>query len=196
MRTIEHMTNTTTTPNPGTLPLSPGTWSLDAAHSSVHFAIRHLGISKVRGAFRDFSVDTTIGTSLDTTQVTAAIDVASIDTGNPDRDAHVLAEDLLDVARRPQLRFRSTAIRPNDGLWLLDGELSLGDATHPITLDVELGGIDTFPVDGSTHAGFEAHGRFDRHDFGLDFGMLDAGLGRKIDVVLDIQLIAPDDPSS
>lgn len=188
------MTETATTPNPGTLPLTPGTWSLDTAHSSVGFAVRHLGISKVRGAFRDFTVETTIGASLDTTHVAATIDVASIDTGNPDRDAHVLAEELLDVARRPQLRFQSTAVRPHDEHWLLDGELSLGDVTRPVTLELELGGIDTFPMDGSTHAGFEAHGTIDRHDFGLDLGMLDAGLGRKIELVLDIQLVAPTRP--
>jgi polyisoprenoid-binding protein YceI len=77
---------TTTTLTTG-LPLRPGRWTLDPAHSSVGFSIRHLGVSKVRGRFWRFDVDVVIGETLEATQVSANIDVASIDTDNPDRDA-------------------------------------------------------------------------------------------------------------
>ena len=98
---------------PETLPLAPGRWALDTAHSSVGFAIRHLGVSKVRGRFQEFDVDVVVGPTLAETSVVATIEMASIDTGNADRDAHVphgrpprrgAAPDddvPLDVDRRP-----------------------------------------------------------------------------------------------
>ena len=166
-----------------TLPLAPGRWALDTNHSSVGFAIRHLGVSKVKGHFRTFEVDVVVGETLDTTSVTATIDVASIDTGNADRDAHVLQPDILDVRLRPTLVFRSTRVE----LDRIEGELTIGQVTQPVTLDVEFGGVAEFPVDGSTHAGFEATTEIRRKDFGIDV----FGLGDVVKVELDLQLIAP-----
>ena len=67
-------------------------------------------MSKVRGRFQQFDVDVVVGATLADTSVTATIDLASIDTGNADRDAHVRSADLLDVERRPTMAFRSTSI--------------------------------------------------------------------------------------
>lgn len=170
---------TTTT----TLPLTAGRWALDPFHSSVGFAIRHLGVSKVKGHFRRFEVDVIVGETLETTSVTATIDVASIDTGNADRDAHVLSVDILDVAKRPTLVFRSTRVE----LDRIEGELTIGDVTRPVTLDVDFGGLAEFPADGSTHAGFEATTEIRRKDFGIDV----FGLGDVVKVELDLQLVAP-----
>src|SRR5262249_28476360 len=84
-----------------TLPLDAGRWAVDLAHSSVTFSIRHLGVSKVRGRFNAFDAEVVIGDTLEGTSVAATIDVASIDTGVADRDAHVLSADIVDVERRP-----------------------------------------------------------------------------------------------
>jgi polyisoprenoid-binding protein YceI len=173
------MTTTGTT----TLPLAPGRWALDANHSSVGFAIRHLGVSKVRGHFRRFDVDVVVGETLETTSVVATVHVDSVDTGNADRDAHVLQPDILDVARRPTLVFRSTRV----DLDRIEGELTIGEVTRPVTLDVEFGGVAELPVDGSTHAGFEAFTEIRRKDFGIDV----FGLGDVVKVELDLQLVAP-----
>src|SRR5260370_26676673 len=100
----------TTTPASLSLPLTPGRWMVDPNHSSIGFSIRHLGVSKVRGRFTRFDADVVIGETLDTTSVTATVDVASIDTANADRDAHVLSPDIIDVAKRPTMVFRSTRI--------------------------------------------------------------------------------------
>src|SRR3954470_17422939 len=100
----------TTTSTIGSLPLAPGHWAVDTNHSSIGFAIRHLGVSKVRGRFTRFEADVVIGETLDTTSVTATVDMASIDTANADRDAHVLSPDIIDVAKRPTMLFRSTKI--------------------------------------------------------------------------------------
>src|SRR4051812_6094652 len=120
------MTTTSQTPT-STLPLVAGHWLVDLAHSSVSFTVRHLGVSKVRGRFNTFDVDVVIGATLDDTSITANIDVASIDTGNADRDAHVLSADILDVALRPTLEFRSTRVTDAGDHYAVDGELTIGE---------------------------------------------------------------------
>ena len=178
-----------------TLPLAPGRWAVDTNHSSIGFTIRHLGVSKVRGRFGRFDADVVIGATLDTTSVTATIDVASIDTGNPDRDAHVLSPDLFDVERRPQMTFASSAIRLDGDDWLLDGALTIGDLTRPVTLAVQFGGVEPF-MDGRRHAGFEATTEIRRKEFGIDMalppGVGAVALGDVVKVELDLQLLEPE----
>src|SRR3954452_3753456 len=142
------MRSMTTAPtNIGSLPLAPGRWAVDTNHSSIGFSIRHLGVSKVRGRFTRFDADVVIGETLDTTTVCATIDVASIDTANADRDAHVLSPEIIDVAKRPTMVFRSTRIAgAGAGAdYQIDGDLTIGDITRPIVLAVELGGIESIP---------------------------------------------------
>ena len=184
----------TTTKSITTLPLTPGRWALDRDHSSVGFTVRHLGVSKVRGRFARFDVDVLVGDTLETTSVTAEIDTASIDTGNADRDAHVLAPDILDVARRPTLTFRSTGVRGAGPEYQVNGELAIGDVTRPVALAVRLGGVEAL-FDGPRHAGFEATTEIRRRDFGIDLavppGVSGALLGDIVMVELDRQLLEP-----
>ncbi len=179
-----------TTTEPTTLPLAPGAWALDPAHSAVNFTIRHLGVSKVRGRFTRFSVDIVVGETLEDTTVAAVVEVDSVDTGNADRDAHVLAPDMLDVTVRPTLAFRSTAISGDGDEWELTGDLTIGEVTRPVTLAVELGGLQEFPG-GPRHAGFEATTQIRRQDFGLIPAVPGAMLGDVIKIELDLQLLEP-----
>ena len=172
------------------LPLKPGSWALDTAHARVGFAVRHLGVAKVRGRFADVDAKLTIGTTAEETAVEATIGIASIDTGNSDRDAHVLSAELLDVERRPTMTFRSTGLRGGADDWVLDGDLTIGDVTRPIALDVELGGVADF-FDGTRHAGFEAKGELRRKDFGIDFGPLNALLGDVVKIEFDLEFLEP-----
>ncbi|UIX31042.1 YceI family protein [Streptomyces sp. GQFP] len=71
--------------------------------------------------------------------------LVSIDTGNPDRDAHTRSADLLDVAKRPTMSFRSTRVSGADEGWTMEGDLTIGDVTRPITFAVEVGGVAVFP---------------------------------------------------
>src|ERR1700704_5105542 len=144
--------------NTVSLPLAPGRWAVDTNHSSIGFSIRHLGVSKVRGRFTRFDADV------------ATVDMASIDTANADRDAHVLSPDIIDVAKRPTMVFRSTRIAGAGSEYQIDGALTIGDVTRPIVLAVELGGIEAFPG-GPRHAGFEATTEIRRKDFGIDIAM-------------------------
>jgi polyisoprenoid-binding protein YceI len=184
----------TTTPTNVSLPLTPGHWAVDTNHSSIGFSIRHLGVSKVRGRFTRFDAEVVIGDTLDTTTVNATVDIASIDTANADRDAHVLSPDIIDVARRPTMVFRSTQVRGAGSEYQVDGELTIGDITRPVVLAVELGGIETFPG-GPRHAGFEAATEIRRKDFGIDVamppGVSVVALGDVVKVEIDLQLLEP-----
>jgi len=171
------------------LPLSPGDWELDTLHSAVNFTIRHLGIAKVRGRFLEFNTGLHVGETPDDIRVTAEIALASLDTGNSDRDAHTISADLLDVEKRPTMTFRSTRVSGDGEDWTMTGDLTIGDVTRPVTLAVEFGGVVEFPADQRNHAGFEATGEIRRSDYGLDFGT-----GLLSDVVklhLDIQFVEP-----
>jgi polyisoprenoid-binding protein YceI len=171
------------------LPLPPGNWELDPLHSAVNFTIRHLGISKVRGRFSTVEAELYVGGTLDGIKVGATIDLASIDTGNTDRDAHVRSPELLDVERRPTMTYRSTRVSGKGEEWSMEGELTIGDVTRPVTLDVEFGGLVDSVVDGRRHAGFEATGEIRRSDFGLDFGT--GLLGDVVKIQLDMQFVEP-----
>jgi polyisoprenoid-binding protein YceI len=173
------------------LPLAPGRWALDPPHSNIAFAVRHLGVAKVRGRFAAFEVDVVVGETAASTSVTATVQLESIDTGNLDRDAHTRADDLMDVERRPTMIFRSTSITGGDADWTLDGELTIGDITRPLSLAVELGGLQELPGGGPRHAGFEASGELRRSDFGIAPGLPSAMLGDVIKIQIDLELLEP-----
>jgi len=190
--------HTTTSPSTDTTSpiahLRPGRWEIDLNHSRVGFAIRHLGVSKVRGVFRDVAADLEIGPSPETSSLSVTVALASIDTANADRDAHVRSAELLDAESRPTMSFRSTGALGTTERFTLTGDLTIGDVTRPVELDVEFGGVETFPADGSRHAGFEATGEISRKDFGLSQGLMATTmLGDKVKVELDVQFVEPAD---
>lgn len=171
-------------------PLTTGRWELDPHHSSLTFTIRHLGISKVRGRFAEVDSALVVGATLEESSVHATVALASIDTGNETRDAHVRASDMLDVAKRPTMTFRSTGAHGAGEEWTLEGELTIGDVTRSVSFDVEFGGVVDSP-DGRKHAGFEARGQLRRRDFGLDFGAGEALLGDVVKIQIDAQFMEP-----
>lgn len=185
-----------TAPTTTALPLTAGRWPLDPNHSEVGFTIRHLGVSKVRGRFGGFDVDLVVGETLESTTLTATIDMTSLDTGNPDRDAHVLAPDIVDATKRPTMTFRSTSITSDgDDGYDVAGELTIGDVTRPVTLATTFGGLQPFPG-GPRHAGFEATTEIRRKEFGIDVemppGVSGVLLGDVVKIELDIQFLEPE----
>lgn len=181
---------------PTALPLAPGVWAIDANHSGVHFRIRHLGLSNVRGRFDRFDATLTVGTTLDEVAVEATIDMGSVDTNQPDRDTHLRSTDFFSTDQHPEMVFRSTSVRQRgEGDYELVGELTINGITRGVTLDVEFNGVEVFPGDGKTHAGFSATGEVNRDDFGVDFnmplGMDKMALGQKVKIELDLQFVAP-----
>ncbi len=185
------MSEPTTTRTAG-LPLTTGRWVLDPFHSAIGFTARHLGISKVRGRFSRFDAELVVGETADDHRIVAIVALDSIDTGNPDRDAHVCAPDMLDTARRPTMTFRSTGAWGGGADWTLNGDLTIGEVTLPLALRVEFGGIQESVVDGRPHAGFEATGEIRRSEYGISFGMGDAMIGDVVKIQLDAQFVEPE----
>jgi polyisoprenoid-binding protein YceI len=169
-----------------------GTWQIDPAHTDVAFSVRHLMISKVRGAFRD--VAGTIATGADPLDsfVTAEIALASVDTGNDQRDAHLRSPDFFDVDNHPTMTFRSTRIRSNGAGFDVDGELAIRGVTRPVTLALEITGMGPDAY-GGTRAGFSASTTIDRTEFGLTWNAaLETGgvvVSDLVTISLDVQAV-------
>lgn len=178
------------------LPLAPGIWTLDQPHCTVEFTARHMGISKVRGRFHEFDATLTIGDALATSRLEASVELGSVDTRNPDRDAHLRSADFFDVESHPRMTFVSTSITATAaGSFEVGGDLTIAGTTQHEVFDVTFNGVETFPGDGAVHAGFEATSSVDRSDYGINFNVpLGAGgvvVSNKIGIELDIQLLAP-----
>jgi polyisoprenoid-binding protein YceI len=155
----------------GIEPPQAGTYVLDQHHATAAFVARHLMITKVRGSFRSWDATVHIAERPEDSRVEASFDAASIDTGSPDRDAHLRSPDFLDVERHPQLHFRSTRIEPGKGNeFTLHGELTVRDATKPVVLHATYDGRAVDPY-GNTKIGFTASTEIDREDWGLTWNV-------------------------
>jgi polyisoprenoid-binding protein YceI len=184
------MTATTTaTTIPGYV---AGTWAIDPVHSEVGFSVRHMMVSKVRGKFKTFSGQLVTGEDPAGSAVTAEIDMASIDTGNEQRDGHIRSADFFEVENFPTMTYRSTGVRVEGGEYILDGDLTLKGVTKSVPLSLELNGFGQDPY-GGTRAGFTATGEINRRDFGVNFNAaLETGgavVADKVTLHLEIEAI-------
>ncbi|MDO5499139.1 MAG: YceI family protein [Propionibacteriaceae bacterium] len=144
-----------------------GTYTLDPAHTEIGFVTRHAMVTKVRGAFNDFSGTATTEAGLQNARIDLTIQVASVDTRNPDRDTHLRSEDFFDVDQHPAITFTSTAggaaaAEPLRG----PGALPRQDVTRPVTIDFEFNGAATDPF-GNERVGLEGQVQVNRKDWGL-----------------------------
>ena len=167
-----------------------GTWTIDPAHTTVSFVVRHL-MSRVRGAFSEVSGQIVTRPDLSGSTTAATIAVSSVRTGNEMRDNHLRSADFFEAERYPVISFASTGLRPADGSWLMSGELTIRDVTRPVDLEVEFLGTDPTGLQGEARIGFSARGTISRRDFGVTFGLAADGtkivLADKVDIVLDVQ---------
>ena len=145
-----------------------GTWNIDPIHSEVGFSVRHMMVSKVRGRFTTFSGQIVTADDPAQSSVTAEIDLASIDTGQAQRDDHIRSADFFEVETYPTMTYRSTGVRVEDGEYVLDGELTLKGVTRSVPLHLELNGFGPDAY-GGTRAGFTATGEINRSDFNVSF---------------------------
>jgi polyisoprenoid-binding protein YceI len=178
------MSDTTTTTIPA------GTWTLDAAHSSVGFTVRHMMVSKVRGKFTDYTADIVTAEDPLQSSVTATVQMASIDTGDEGRDGHLRTNDFFDIEEFPTMTFTSTSITGSGSEYELHGDLTFKGVTKPVTFDLEFGGVGKDPW-GNTRAGFTVTGTINRKDFGMAYNaVLETGgimVGEKVNIELDIE---------
>jgi polyisoprenoid-binding protein YceI len=139
-------------------------WETDREHSQVMFRIRHLGVTTVTGRFDRFAAEVAIDSANPTaSRVEARIEVASLNTAVPARDATVRGPDWFDAARFPAVTFRSRAVRPLGGRrYEVVGDLTMRGVTRPVTLRATHNGTVARGFDGRPHAGFNAAGTLDR----------------------------------
>ena len=171
--------------------LTPGTWTIDAAHSSVAFSVKHLMISKVRGSFSGFSGTVTVPEDRLATTVEVTIDPATVNTADANRDAHLKNGDFFDAEQFPSWKFVSKSIRVDGNDYVLTGDLTMRGVTKPVDLVVEFEGVSKDPW-GNIKAGFSAQGEVNRKDFGMEYNAaLETGgvlIGEKVKLSFDIEL--------
>jgi polyisoprenoid-binding protein YceI len=168
-----------------------GEFTIDQAHTSVEFVVRHMMISNVRGRFREASGTITVDEMPERSHVEVEINAASLDTGILERDRHLRSPDFFDVARHPTIRFKSTKVEPTpSGAWVVTGDLTIADVTRPVTLQVTFEGANASATDGERIA-FTAAAEVNREDWGLTWNQaLEAGgvlVGKKARIEVNVE---------
>jgi polyisoprenoid-binding protein YceI len=169
-------------------------FTLDPAHTSVGFVVRHLMITKVRGRFASVAGTIAIPAGSDVPDsVEVTIDGSSVDTREPQRDEHLRSADFLDVGTHPTITFRSTRITGSSDAFKIHGDLTIRGTTRPVVLEATSEGSVTDPW-GNLRAGYEAETTISRKDFGLTWNqMLEAGgvaVGDEVRIELNVEAIA------
>ncbi len=178
---------------------APGIFALDPVHSHVGFSVRHMMISKVRGRFSAFTGTLTVGPEAEESSVEVEVDLTSIDTKDPQRDAHLRSQEFFDVDDHPTMTFVSRRVFSIDGDgFRLDGHLTLHGVTRPLALDVVFDGVATDPY-GGQRLGFSATGEIDREAFGLTWNQtLETGgvlVGRRVRIDIEAELVRQQPPT-
>lgn len=170
-------------------------WIADASHSEIGFRVKHLMITNVKGNFADFSVSvTTEDENFGKADISFSANLASVNTGNEQRDGHLRSADFFDVDNHPQMTFKSTSISGYDGSsdFQIHGDLSIRGQAHPVTLDVEFGGVAKDPW-GNTKAGFTISTKINRKHWGLVWNApTEAGgllVSEEVRIHIDLQLL-------
>ncbi|MFC7062894.1 YceI family protein [Halobacillus seohaensis] len=147
------------------------TLTLDKVHSSLDFQIKHMMVSKAKGEFEDFDVNFSGDLSkLDSANVTVTIPVASINTGNEDRDGHLRSGDFFEAEKHPNLVFESKSIKKvSDEEYKVTGDFTIKGTTNEETFTVEYNGTSKSPLDGSTVVGFSVVGKINREAYGVTY---------------------------
>ena len=177
-------------------PIRSGEYKIDPAHSVVGFAIRHLEINWVEGRFKDF-----VGTiRYDETDITKSsveftAKVESIDTGVAQRDQHLRTADFFEVAKYPEMSFKSTRVeRKGKDSHILHGDFTLKGVTKQVTIPFTITGA-VKDQRGNTRFGIEAHTKINRRDYAITYGKpLENGgldIGNEVTINLYLEALQP-----
>jgi len=184
------MSDTISSPATGSLPA--GTWSVDPTHTRIGFVARHMMVTKVRGSFQDFTAEVEISEDPLASKLTAEVQMASIDTGNEDRDGHLRANDFFDIEQYPTMRLVATGFEGSGDAYVMHADLTIKGVTKPVDFDLEFGGVGQDPW-GGTRAGFTATTTINRKDWGIEWNApLETGgvlVGDKVQIELDVELV-------
>lgn len=181
------------------LPASAATWEFDKAHSAAGFAVRHLMISTVRGEFHNLAgAIEWDGKEAASVKIDATVDVATVDTREPKRDAHLKTPDFFDAEKFPTMSFKSKkAESAGTNKMKVTGDLTIRGVTKEVTLDVEFTPIIKDPW-GNEKFGATATTTIDRTQFGVLWNKtLDAGgvvVSNNVTITIDAELAKKKEP--
>ncbi|HXW57347.1 MAG TPA: YceI family protein [Candidatus Cybelea sp.] len=171
------------------------TWNIDPAHSVAEFKVRHMMISNVKGRFSGIRGSLVLDEAdLTRSRVEAAIDARSLDTQEPQRDAHLRSADFFDVENSPTLSFQSGRItRTSEGTLAVEGQLTLRGVTGRVVFAVEGPSAPAQDPWGNTRVGLAAATKINRRDFGLTWNSaLETGgilVGDEVTISLDVEFV-------
>jgi polyisoprenoid-binding protein YceI len=170
-----------------------GTWSVDAAHSKVAFAVKHMGIATVRGEFKEFEGTLEIAKDLSSAKAYGRVKAQSVDTNEPQRDEHLRSADFFGAIHCPEIAFESSQIEALDGEgFRITGRLTINGVTNELVLHAGVLGthVDHY---GNERIGLEVTGTLSRGDYGMKFNKaLGSGnmlVGDKVNLALDISAV-------
>lgn len=174
--------------------MAKSTWAIDPTHSEIGFKVKHMMFTNVSGKFNAFeAIIENEDDQFETSKINFSADVNTVDTNNGDRDNHLRSADFFDVEKFPKLSFVGTSIKKlNEGLFQIEGDLTIKDITKNVSLETEYSGLMKDPW-GNTKAGLSISGKINRKDFGLTWNStLETGgvlVGEEIKLNVEIQLI-------
>jgi polyisoprenoid-binding protein YceI len=167
-------------------------YTIDSAHSAASFGVRHMMVSTVPGTFSKVAGKITYDPkNLAASKVEATVDVSTISTREPKRDAHLKSPDFFDVAKFPTIAFRSTKWTQEGGKLKIAGELTIHGVTKPVVLDVTGPTPEVKGPGGGMMIGASATTKISRKDFGLTWNKLmetgGAVVGDEVTIQLEIE---------
>jgi polyisoprenoid-binding protein YceI len=171
------------------------TWNVDPVHTVAEFKVKHMMISNVKGQFAVVRGTLTLDeTALANSHIEASIDTASINTGDPQRDAHLKSADFFDVEKFPTLSFKSTKIsHVGDGELRVTGDLTIHGVTRNVAFTVEGPTAPAKDPWGNIRRGLSATTKINRKDFGLTWNSaLETGgilVGDEVTLTLEAQFV-------
>ena len=171
-------------------------WQVDPMHTEVEFSVRHLMISNVKGRFGNVAGSVALDDARpQSVALDVQIPVATLDTRNEQRDAHLRSADFFEAEKHPYITFVARRVQGDVyDAFKLHGDLTIRGKTHPVTLDVTLEGRGADPW-GNERLGYQATGKIDRRDFGLTWNQaLETGgvaVGHDVKIIINTELVRP-----
>ena len=168
-------------------------WTVDQSHSHIGFEVKHMMVSKVKGAFDSYDANVEAENLADLTEATISFkfDVQSINTRNEDRDNHLKSADFFDAEQFPAITFESTSIIKSDDGFDVTGNLTIKGVTKEVTFETTFNGTGNNPW-GQAVYGFEAETKINREDFGLTWNAaLETGgvlVGKEVKIKVELEL--------
>src|ERR1700722_8049997 len=164
------------------------TWAIDTNHSQVNFAIRHMGVSTVRGSISGVAGNVVWDEkNPNNSTVEATINATTVSTNNEKRDAHLKSPDFFNVEKFPTLTFKSTSVTSANGKLKVIGDLTLAGVTKSITLDVDGPTPPQKGMGGKMVTGFSATGTLKRSDFNFGSKFGEPMLGDEVQFTIDVE---------